>query len=302
MNTLRETALPPLRSLIAAESVVRNNGVTKAAEELHLTSSAVSQQLKVLEGAMKISFFNREKGKISIKPEYKYYFEQISRSMNMMKSASDQLTDSDHYSTLNISIEPSFMSLCLLEALPEYITKNPTIKINTLSNQGIANFGTENIDLSVCYTADTSNPSLTFEKIRDDYLIPCATRSLVDQVGGESIDFFIKNSYLIDDAPNALTDIKPSWNQWFEADLLDNSRSLGFSDYSHALNAGMQGMGAFIARTGLMMDTKLDDSLVPLVDSSKKSGASFYVVYSSDIPLKPHTRLFKNWLLRRFSE
>ncbi len=294
--------LPPMKSLIAAESVVRNNGVTKAAEELHLTSSAVSQQLRVLEGAMKIAFFKREKGKITVKPEYKHYFELVGRSFNLMKSAGTALRGTEDFSTLTISILPSFLSLCLLRDLSEFQNNNSAIKLNILSSFELANLDTEGIDLSIRYTSSTDDPSLVFEKIRDDYVIPCATADLIEKLGSTDIKQFVESSYLIDDASKPLENIKPGWGHWFDIKKLNPNRIISFTDYSHVLTAGLQGMGAFMARSGLMIDPEHDERLVPLASDYLKSGASFYVVYSSHVPLKPQARELKNWLLDKFAE
>jgi LysR family glycine cleavage system transcriptional activator len=291
-----------MKPLIAAESVVRNNSVTKAAEELNLTSSAISQQLRVLEGAMKISFFSREKGKISVKPEYRNYFELVGKSFNMIKYACETLTGSDTHSTLTISVLPSFLSLCMMDALSDFQNNNPNIKLNILSSLDIANLHTDDISLSIRYTATTDDPSLIFHKIRDDYIIPCATKDLVEKLGGLEIERFIENSYLIDDAPMSLEKLKPGWDHWYDRKQLNPNRIICFADYSHVLNAGLQGIGAFMARTGLMIDPKIDKRLVPLAPDYCKSGASFYVVYSSHIPMKPEARILKNWILNRFSE
>jgi len=298
----KKTPLPPMKPLIAAESVVRNNSVTKAAEELNLSSSAVSQRLRVLEGAMKTSFFSREKGQIAVKPEYLNYFELVGKSLNMIKHACETLTGSETYSTLTISILPSFLSLCMMDALADFQSNNPNIRLNILSSLDIANLHTDDIDLSIRYTASIDDPSLVFHKVRDDYIIPCATNDLVEKLGGIEIERFIRNSYLIDDAPMSLEKIKPGWDHWYDKKQLSPNRIISFADYSHVLNAGLQGMGAFMARTGLMIDPKIDTRLTPLVPDYCKSGASFYVVYSSHIPMKPEARILKNWILNQFAE
>ena len=297
-----ETHLPPMKSLIVAESVSRNGAVTKAADELCISSSAVSQQLRVLEGAMKITFFKRGNGKISVKSEYRSYFEQVGRSLSQIKLAGENLKQSEQFTTLTVSVVPSFLSLCLLNSLHDFMAKHPTMKLNFLSNLVMVNFDTDNVDLSIRYTANTSDSSLVYEKIRDDYLIPCATKSLVEKVGGDDINFFIKDSYLIEDISKPLLEQKPNWDNWFDNSLLSIDRFLGFTDYSSVLHAGLQDMGAFIARTGLMIDPKYDDRLIPLADNYQKSDASLYIVYSAHIPLKPQARILKSWILHNFSE
>jgi LysR family glycine cleavage system transcriptional activator len=294
--------LPPMKSLISAEAVVRNKSVSKAAEELNITPSAISQQLRVLEGAIKIPIFSRVRGKVSVKPEYINYFKEITRSLDIMKSAGESLRLSDKFSTLTVSIVPSFASLCLINYLSVFLKKYPTIKLNMISSLNIVDFGTDSVDVSIRYTATTSDSSLVFEKIRDDYLLPCATKSMVQDIGSENIERIIKNNYLLEDISTPLWNVKPNWISWYPESWFNKNKILAFTDYNHVINAGKKDIGAFIARTGLMIDPKLDDTLVPLADNYLKSGASFYIVYSSHIPLKPHTRAFKNWILHQFSK
>jgi LysR family glycine cleavage system transcriptional activator len=291
-----------MKSLVAAEAVVRNGSVAKAADELNLTSSAISQQLRVLEGAVKASLFNREKGKVSIKAEYVNYFNEITRSLDIIKSVNESLSNTTQSSTLTVSVVPSFATLCLIKKIPDFLKKHPSIKLNLISSSNMVDFGTENIDLAIRYTASVEDNSLVFEKIRDDYLIPCATKHLIAKVGDNNIDSIIKHSYLLDDISTSLVHVKPNWTNWHKGLSFAENKVLGFTDYTNVVNAGLNDVGAFIARSGLLIDPKLDEELVPLADNYIKSGASFYIAHSAHIPIKKHARDFKNWLLHHFAE
>lgn len=295
------TSLPPMKALIAAESVIRNNSVAKAAGELNLTPSAISQQLRVLESAMKVSLFVRSNGKISVRADYRDYFKEITRSINIIRSAGESLLTSEDCLMLNVSVVPSFNSLCLLNAVSEFLTRHPQIKLNIVSSLAMANFNSDKVDISIRYTTSTSDNALVFEKIKDDYLIPCAHKALLEKVGSNDILDISKEFYLLEDISKPLWNAKPSWKNWYPSLSISENRMLGFTDYSDVYNAGIANMGAFIARTGLMKGSMMDENLTPLSDFYLKSGASFYVVYSSHIPLKPHVKAFKNWVLDKFS-
>jgi LysR family glycine cleavage system transcriptional activator len=65
--------IPPLTALRCFEAVARLGGVTQAARELHVTHSAVSQQIKVLEDAMGVTLFIREARGLRLTEEGRLY-------------------------------------------------------------------------------------------------------------------------------------------------------------------------------------------------------------------------------------
>ncbi len=296
------STLPPLKSLVAAEAVIRNKSVAKAANELNLTPSAISQQLRVLEGAMKLSLFKRSKGRVDLKPEYENYFKEITRSLDIIQAAGNHLKRAPVNMTLTVSVVPSFASLCLLPVLHEFSEHNPSVQLNIISSLELANFGTDDLDLSIRYTADTSDKSLIFEKLRDDYLFPCASKTLIEKAGTDELEQLSNDHFLLDDVSKPLLNIKPGWHDWLPAVGEESSRILGFSDYQHVVQAALNDQGLFIARTGVMTEPGLNDDFVALSDKYLRSGASFYLVHSAHIPLKHSTRLFKTWLHKRFAD
>jgi LysR family glycine cleavage system transcriptional activator len=294
--------LPPLKSLVAAEAVVRNGSVVKAAKELNLTSSAISQQLRVLEGAMKLPLFQRHQGKINLNAKYADYFREITRSLDIMQSAAENLSDRVEPLKICISVLPSFASLCLIPKLDDFNTKYPEIDLNIISSLDLVNFGTDNIDLSIRYTATTDDKSLVYEKLCDDYLLPCATKEFIATAGSDDLATLIKDKMLIQDISGALRESKPDWPDWIPSLCAGHNRLLGFTDYQHVVQAGLAHQGLFIARSGLSVDPKSNKNLVPLSGQYLRSGASFYLVYSSHVPMSATVRVLRNWLFLHFAK
>jgi LysR family glycine cleavage system transcriptional activator len=298
----QRNALPPLKSLIAAEAVVRNGSVVKAANELNLTSSAISQQIRVLEGAMKLSLFQRHQGKISLNVKYADYFREVSRSLDILQSAGESLNTRAEPLKVCLSVVPSFASLCLIPKIHEFNSKYPEIQLSIISSLDLAHFGTDQVDLSIRYTATTQDKSLVYEKLCDDYLLPCASKQLIEQAGTDDLTKLVKQQLLIQDISSALSDVKPDWKDWLPSISAEHSNLLGFTDYQHVVQAGLNHQGLFIARSGLAIDPKSNTDLVPLSQQYLQSGASFYLVYSSHVPMSPSVRLLRNWLFLHFSK
>ena len=72
MSSLRRLS-PPLHLLRAFSTVTRFGGVSRAAEALHLTQSAVSKQIKELEGWVGIALFERSRKRLALTPAGERY-------------------------------------------------------------------------------------------------------------------------------------------------------------------------------------------------------------------------------------
>ena len=71
--------LPPLNALRSFEAAARYESFTRAAEELHVTQSAVSQQVKALEAQLGVKLFNRERQRLKITPAGRDYLVEFAR-------------------------------------------------------------------------------------------------------------------------------------------------------------------------------------------------------------------------------
>ena len=100
--------LPPLPALRAFESAARLGSVTRAAEELHLTHSAISHQIKQLEALTGTLLFQREGKRITLTPAGRQYAYQIRQSLQHIAQATQSVTQHSRDDVLRISLLPSF--------------------------------------------------------------------------------------------------------------------------------------------------------------------------------------------------
>jgi len=121
---MRKT-VPPLSSLRAFEAVARRLSFSRAAEDLHVTPGAVSQQIRFLEELLGESLFERTKRSVVLTevgmqmlPDVQLGLEILSRAMNSMTAPRDG-------KTLTISVAPSFASKWLLPRLSEFSNQYP---------------------------------------------------------------------------------------------------------------------------------------------------------------------------------
>src|SRR3954462_5576027 len=102
--------LPPLSSLRAFEAVARRVSFTRAAEELHVTPGAVSQQIRLLEDLLGECLFLRTKRSVALTEAATRMLPDIQAGLDALSRATSSKILGSAERTLTISVAPSFAS------------------------------------------------------------------------------------------------------------------------------------------------------------------------------------------------
>src|SRR5260370_3261176 len=100
--------LPPLNTLRSFEAAARYESFTRAAEELHVTQSAVSQQVKTLEAQLGVKLFNRERQRLRITPAGRDYLVEIREALDHVGAATERLMQRQSAGVLTVSTSQDF--------------------------------------------------------------------------------------------------------------------------------------------------------------------------------------------------
>src|SRR5262249_30033766 len=95
--------LPPLHALRSFEAAARHESFTRAAEELHVTQSAVSQQVKALEAALGLRLFNRERQRLKLTPAGRDYLIVIREALDHIGVGTERLLERQSAGVLTVS-------------------------------------------------------------------------------------------------------------------------------------------------------------------------------------------------------
>ena len=112
--------LPPLTELRSFEAVARLGSVTRAARELHVTHSAVSQQLRQLEDALGVALLVREGRGLRVSEAGRLYALQIRRTLVEMAEATRRVKAPPQAGTVTVAVLPSFGRAWLVPRLPDF--------------------------------------------------------------------------------------------------------------------------------------------------------------------------------------
>lgn len=293
--------LPPLNALRAFDVVARTGTIAAAAEELSVSGSAVSQQIRVLEKWLGMALFERSGHKLELTQRGKEYFQSISAAMDMITDASGRVVGGDTEATIRVSVLPSLSTLWLLPRLTAFMEHHPEINIELVTSTQLCDFAKDDIDLAVRYGLG-DYPGLIVEKLLPEAVAPVCHPDLVAGLprnadGNVPADALLTLPMIND--LGGLKGVKLDMASWAaDCGLAHPSvrEALFLSDSHQAVEAAKLGRGLVLGRMVLVRDLLDVGDLVAANDHWMVEPTSYYIVHSGLRPLRPRAQTFRTWL------
>ncbi|TDM06525.1 MAG: LysR family transcriptional regulator [Ideonella sp. MAG2] len=167
--------LPPLKALRVFEAAARHGNFTLAAQELNITHSAVSQQIKLLEDFLGQALFTREARGVVLLPHAKAYFVQVQDSLERIADATSALRAPDRRRSLNVCTTPSMAMKWLIPRLSDFQAMMPLadVQLTTLGSAFIEQ-ADSSVDVLIRHSP-MQRPGYTCVRCLPDYLVPVAS-------------------------------------------------------------------------------------------------------------------------------
>lgn len=282
-----------LAALAAFESAARHQNFAHAAEELHLTASAVSHHVRKLESRLGVALFHRHARGVSLTAEGRQLADAAGSAMadmdgvvRSLRAARDE-QDHVHVTTLH-----SLTYAWLQPRLPQFAALHPHIRVTVDTEIALTRFDEGGPDLGIRHGAGHW-PGLTAHHLMDDHLFPVAAPTLqgVDRV---------RSAADIAHLPLVADLARQGWHDWFRAADVHGAavaERYRFSDSTAALNAAVHGLGAALARERIAAPYLAAGRVVRLPGPALKARWSYYVIHPAHKRLRPAARTFADWLV-----
>lgn len=282
-----------LSALAAFESAARHQNFAHAAEELHLTASAVSHHVRKLESRLGVALFHRHARGVSLTAEGRQLADSASSAMSDMESVFGSLRSAeDERDRLRISTLHSLNYTWLLPRLPRFVAGHPGARVSVDTEVGMARFDEGGADLAIRH-GPGHWAGLTAHHLMDDALFPVASPRLPGlSIVREPRD--IASLVLINDLA------RQGWHDWFRAAGVHGVKldeRYAFSDTTDALKAAVHGLGAALARKKIVAPFLKDGSLVRLPGPDVPTRWNYFVVYPAHRRLRPIAQAFVDWII-----
>lgn len=278
--------LPPLNWLRAFEAAARHLSFTAAAGELNMTQSAVSQQIKSLEGHMGRALFHRRPRVLELTETGKSYlpivrdaFRTLGRGTLAVMGARD--------SVVQVHTNMSFGTFWLAPRLGRFYARHPDVRLNIIAELWEAPDGiASGADVEIRYSVRPSE-GVAAKKLVQDYAYPVAASGWVGTLGdvpGETLF----------DCANLMT----TWAAWGEEQGLDwtELKITYATTFAVALSAAISGAGLCMAHDTIAQSQIKAKRLVPLFDHRMKMQEAYYLITAPHLADVPGGLDFVTWL------
>lgn len=291
--TIRPELLP---ALAAFEAAARHQNFAHAAEELHLTASAISHHVRKLESRLGVVLFQRHARGVTLTAEGRLLADAAGSALTDLDGVLRGLhAMRDDRDRVRITTLHSLIYTWLLPRLPAFAALHPQIRLVFDSGIGLTRFDEGGPDLGIRH-GPGHWPGLNAHHLMDDALFPMASAELAARV---SVPADIARLPLVADLA------RQGWHDWFRAADVHGAQldvRLTFSDSTDALEAAAHGLGAVLAREKIARPWLGDGRLQRLPGPLLPTRWSYFVVHPSHRRLRPAAQTFVDWLLATSAE
>lgn len=303
--------LPPLPALRAFEAASRHLSFKKAAEELHVTPAAISQQIKALEDYLGVPLFIRLTRALELTPQAAAMLPKLREGFECLAEAvanASLVTDQE----LTVSAPPSFASRWLIPRLARFSDAHPEVALRLSSRQNtIDRLGeTAMVDQTPLDLRDTGSsvairygtgnyPGFRVEKLFAPEWIAVCSPGLVSAKRPLAKPTDLRYHVLIHD--ETIEDENLSgWTEWLKqagVTGVDGRKGPRFSNAVLAAEAALDGLGvALTLRPMVAADIAAGRLIVPF-DIAVHLPYAYYLVMHEAVARRPAVVAFRDWLV-----
>lgn len=293
--------LPSLDFLKGFAVVARTLSFTRAAEEMCITQSAVSRQIRALEDQLGVRLFYRRPRMLLLTDEGQLLYRTVIDVLRQIREVSDKIRGgrSDERS-LTVTTTAGFATLWLIPRLTEFTRTHPDVDVRISASAHIVNLERERMDLAIRNVAADSVPSGAM-RLFSEVVFPVCSPALLqnpDKPLREPAD--LQNQVLLHfDDPEARMPWL-SWSVWLETARLPQlvpGGALRFSQYEQVIQAAAAGHGVALGRSGLVGQLLKEGGLAAPFGEMAFAERGYFVVVSSESAHRPQVKDFAAWLV-----
>nr|WP_298684376.1 transcriptional regulator GcvA [uncultured Dongia sp.] len=289
--------LPPLNSLRAFAAAAERLSLAAAAEDLHVTPSAVSLQIRQLEDHLGIPVFIRTGRGLQLTNEGKAILPGILEGFDQLRMALSLIGPKGEENVLTLSVAPSFAAKWLSPRLDAFTQAFPHIDIRILATDQLVDFAVDDVDIAIRYGSGVY-PGLTSEHLLAERVFPVCAPQLLEGAGGHALDLLRNQTLLHDDSPDQ-DKTCPDWRMWLRAARLsgvDWRRGPRFNQSSMVLEAAVAGRGVALAKATLAAADLAAGRIVKLAEIDQPVEFAYYLVYPAERRQSAKCNAFREWV------
>jgi LysR family glycine cleavage system transcriptional activator len=294
--------LPNLDLLVGFEAAARHLSFTKAGEELFLTQSAVSRQMKELEDQLGAVLFERRHRALALTEAGQQFYAATAQVLATMRSATERLrAQSGRGKPLSVTTTHSFAALWLIPRLAGFTRAHPRVEVRITAETRVQNLERDGLDLALRHgPAALAGPGAV--RLFGERVFPvCSPKLLKDRKRPLKKPADLKHHTLLQfDDPDGRHPWL-HWKTWLEVEGIADLRpagALAFSGYEQIIPAAVAGHGVALGRSPLVKDLLSSGELAAPFKTSADPARAYFAIVSKNAAGRPEVAAFVEWLKR----
>ena len=292
-------ALPALDLLVGFEAAARHLSFTKAGEELFLTQSAVSRQIKELEEQLGVELFQRRHRALALTEAGRSFYASAAQVLTTMRAATDRLRAQAGNKGLSVTTTNSFAALWLIPRLAGFTRSHPGIDVRIKADTRVQDLERDGLDLAIRHGPASLAGSNAVKLFGERVFPVCSPRLLKDKAKPlhEPQDLRYHCLLHYDDPEGRHPWL--NWKTWLEVERIADLRPAGtlvFSGYEQVIPAAVAGHGVGLGRSPLVKDLLASGELVAPFKSSADPARAYYAIVSKSAEGRREVAEFVAWL------
>lgn len=287
--------LPSLNALRTFEAAARHGSFKAAAAELCVSQSAVSHQIKQLEGELGVELFVRRPHGTELSRQGRAYFPILRDAFERIAAGTDLLRGSTGRPMLTLQVYSTFAIRWLIPRLPAFQRCHPDVNVRLHTSQSDVNFEYEDVDACVMI-GNRSGAGLHYDYLFSSRIFPVCSPATQAEYGLRDDPGRLRDAPLLQVYPS-----RADWWTWLNAhgvDSVNPDSGQQFDSYELAMNAAVQGIGVALGMEPFVVRDLQSEALVePFAGRRTYTEGDWYLVCRENKATRPDIEAFRQWLL-----
>lgn len=288
------TPLPPFAGLRAFHAAARRGRFKDAADDLGITESGISHQVRRLEEFLGVALFDRSSGRMTLTPVGERYFESIDPAVGQIREATAEILGPSDRKRVTLTVPPSLASLWLIPNMGSFEANCSGIDLQLITTARICDLRRDQIDLAIRH-GHGDWPGLESVFMFEQPGFPVCAPGYLDTAAEKDLQTALADSRII------VNSLHPEeWTEWAMAHGLEPPSTRGalvLSDFGQVLEAAERGLGLAIGRRPMVDERCTKGTLVaPFGSGSAPTAAAYYLCRPGGMQPTAAARKVHRWL------